>query len=214
MERAAVTQIWVASWDHFGVCLSVFQFTLRSFVPVMSRATTPPLFSPLFSHVWQISFLLCSPEKRGEKSLNENTWVQLFLETLCVWEVSCQRRFHAWHFALSSTGMLIAFMKEEVEGKSHTHTHTHWARHLSLDVGNRRGQKYLRSRFYLLAGCDAFICAITHPSSADGLWSVVRVWFRWMTFNLRNLKVEKSSGQSWCVSLKQNSRQTVKVERS
>lgn len=104
--------------------LSVFQFTLWSFVPVMSRATTPPLFSPLFSHVWQISFLLCSPEKRGEKSLNENTWVQLFLETLCVWEVSCQRRFHAWHFALSSTGMLIAFMKEEVEGKSHTHTHT------------------------------------------------------------------------------------------
>lgn len=125
MERAAVTQIWVASWDHFGVCLSVFQFTLWSFVPVMSRATTPPLFSPLFSHVWQISFLLCSPEKRGEKIIK---WKHL--GATFPWDALCVRS--EWPETISCLTFCFVLhrdancLHERGSGgkKPHTHTHT------------------------------------------------------------------------------------------
>ena len=116
---------WPAEITLASVCLSVFQFTLWPFVPVMSRATTPPLFSPRFSHIWQISFLLFSPEKRGKKSLNKNTWVQTF-----PWDAMCVRG--VWPETISCLTFCFVLHRDanclHDRGSAGKKTHTHKAK--------------------------------------------------------------------------------------
>lgn len=162
MERAAVTQIWVASWDHFGVCLSCLSVHTLIICPCNVKSNhSPSVLTPFFSRLTNKLFTVQSREKRGKIIKWKHLGATFPWDALCVRSelpetISCL----TFCFVLHRDANCL-HERGSAGKKPHTHTHT-----LSSASQSWRWKqawtKISPLKVLLTRWLWSFLCAISH----------------------------------------------------